>query len=621
MALVGSISLVFGNVQHFIIFMIENFIVHRNISDTSAVQYMLKILSCLGSVLSALGIAVAILLPKPDKIEKYFNILVRRQLFGESIKNIIVAQPFLLISFIFILYILKNIFLVLVTSQFDVVIIAVAMPLHIFLAFMLYRGKNKNMVVYLASCYGILIVSCIVNAFIYDYSWDGQAYHQVAAIRLSNGWNPFYASLPEESVFIWNNHYPKFTEMYASILLSIFKNIEVGKSYNMIFFVITLCYALTYTSRYQKNKCAIMAISLLFTANPVVMAQFFTFYVDGFLGMLIMTLFFACMDYERQRDRKDLIIIIAVSVFAINTKFTGFICGVVLIGYVVKQLVAKKYKQMFIFILSGILILLIGLIFTGYNPYITNLLDFGHPFYPLYGENSVDIISPQITEKVTIKNFYEMYPIQRFFSLFILNYNLKTLPFNPMKLLYLASHQGYDFPIGGFGLLFVEICIFIGLIVLFTIRNKKLVVYKELLFPVCLLLVITIIIPDNWMARYIPFFWYIFAFLIMASNYTTARNKKLFYLLLILISINSGSFFIGNTMNGAIYTMGLKRFMAEIKQYDNDTIHIVLGREYFKHSIIEKMKYHNIGNHFIFIEDDTILYTNGVSRSYIRGWY
>ena len=61
--------------------------------------------------------------------------------------------------------------------------------------------------------------------------------------------------------------------------------------------------------------------------------------------------------------------------------------------------------------------------------------------------------------------------------------------------------------------------------------------------------------------------------------------------------------------------------MAEIKQYDNDTIHIVLGREYFKHSIIEKMKYHNIGNHFIFIEDDTILYTNGVSRSYIRGWY
>jgi hypothetical protein len=134
------------------------------------------------------------------------------------------------------------------------------------------------------------------------------AYHQTAAIKIYEGWNPFYENLPESSVFIWNNHYPKFTEIFTSIFLSAFGNIEMGKSYNIIFFVIVFFYACKYASQFQKNKLVVLLISIIFTANPVVLAQFFTFYVDGVMGMMIIILFFACMDYEQKQDSSPTVI-------------------------------------------------------------------------------------------------------------------------------------------------------------------------------------------------------------------------------------------------------------------------------------------------------------------------
>ncbi|MDR0629869.1 MAG: glycosyltransferase family 39 protein [Treponema sp.] len=120
----------------------------------------------------------------------------------------------------------------------------------------------------------------------------------------------------------------------------------VNFMYKVIFFVITLCYALKYVTKYHKNKLAVLAVSILFVMNPVVLAQLFTYYVYELMGMLIIILFFACSDYEQENDIKDIIVIIAVSVFAINTKTTGFICGVVLIGYIIRLFSLKKHTQM-----------------------------------------------------------------------------------------------------------------------------------------------------------------------------------------------------------------------------------------------------------------------------------
>jgi hypothetical protein len=145
--------------------------------------------------------------------------------------------------------------------------------------------------------------------------------------------------------------------------------------------------------------------------------------------------------------------------------------------------------------------------------------------------------------------------------------------------------------------------------------------YKAVLFPAMLLLFISLIMPENWWARYIPFFWYFPGFFIVASDYRGKKNKKLFFLLSAVVIINSFSFFVMNTINGVLYTVNLKRFFTEVKESDNDTIHVILEGEYFKHTIIEKMMVYDIEKNIIFIDDKEAPFTNGVGMGHIRGWY
>jgi len=619
--LLGCFLLLFNSIQNVVVFFVETVVLQRHLNNPANRYTLLKATALFGIFFASLLIVVALFYKQLLSVaDSFLNKVLTKRICRISVKEILVKQPFLLIFFLFILYLVKNIFLVMHIIGFDRFVIVLTFLFHISVSLFMYRKKDKSIIPILI-CYFILILSVLVNSFIFDYSYDGQAYHQTAAIQLNNGWNPFYAHLPDVGVFIWNNHYPRFTEMFASVLLSAFNNIELGKSYNMIFFIIVFLYALKYTSKFQKNKLVVTAIAIVFTANPVVLAQFFTYYVDGVMGMLVIILLFACMEYEQSQNITDLLIIVAVSVFSINTKFSGFICGFVLIAYIIKQLTAKRYKMMTILICAGFAILMIGVIFTGYNPYITNTRDFGHPFYPLFGNETIDIISDNTTDEITFIGFNSMHPIQRFFSLFFMDYSIKNMPFNPVKLFRLMSHFSCDLRIGGFGVLLVEICILLFLILFFAIKNKDIVNYKKLLFPMVLLLFISVIIPENYWARYIPFFWYLIGFLAMAGDYKSRLNKRIFLACFAIVIINSGSFLFFNTFNGIRYTIGFKSFLREMKASTQDTIHIVLDRDYFSYSIAEKFRYYNINKNIIFIEDENAKFSNGVSSSHIKGWY
>ena len=610
---IGCILLLFGGIRNFVIIIGEELMGRPlNHPDTGHIFLLSASFTCL--LLIAISI-VAIIFKK--QLPSFLGMILNKRLYGVTIKDIIKEQPFLLILFVFIVYLIKNIFFVIHITGFDLYILLLTLFVHIFVSNLVYRQKNKTLICLLA-CYSVLVFSLAISSVIYDYSFDGLNYHQGTVIQISEGWNPFFANLPEE--FFWNNHYPRFIEIFASIFLSAFGNIEMGKSYNIIFLVIVFIYACKFTGKFQKNRLVVLLISIVFTANPVVLAQLFTFYVDGALGMMIIILIFACMDYEKMKNRKDLLIIVAVSIFSINTKFTGFMCGFILVGYIFKQLAAKKYREMTTLVIAGFSILLIGVVFTGYNPYIINIRDFGHPFYPIYGKETIDIISSQRSDQMTFEGFNSMHPVQRFFSLFFLENNLKTPAFNPMKLFGLTNAPNYDLRIGGFGGLFIEFCVVLIIVMFFNIMKRKAANYKGIIFPMCLLLFMTIIMPANWWARYIPYFWYLFVFLMMASDYSGKTNKKLFIVCLIIAGINCGQFLFYDTINGIDYTLKMKHFITEIKESKNTTIHVVLTEDFFKYSVNEKFKFYGIDKNIVFIQNDNLTFSNGFGHN-IEGWY
>jgi hypothetical protein len=610
------------------IFFIEQFVLHRKLHNLPGILLLLQIAASIGIMVTTALFLCVLLFPGFGKTEEMIKKFIKTKKGPVEIGQIISEQPFLIVSLVFIVYFIKNIFLLFGITDLNVLVVLVALLLHMFFCFLLYKPDYRQIAVPLIVSYLVIVLSLISSSAIYDYSWDGQAYHQTAVLFLSEGWNPFYFSLPtDEFILVAVNHYPKFTWIYGSLFLSLFGNIEMGKSYNILFFITMLMYAFKITNKYQKNKLAVLVFSICLAANPVVLAQMFTYYVDGLMGMLIIILFFALMDYDRNKNEggKCLFIIVAVSIFAINIKFTGFICGMVLIGFIVKQLFQKRYKSAVCLVLSGMVILLVGVLFIGYNPYIVNLIKFGHPFYPLYGKGAVDIMTINTPENLLVTN-----PVRQFFSLYLLNYDWKTLPFNPLKILKLVSHRAYDLRIGGFGVFFAEISFFAFLCFFVNLFNsclKKTNPWRDnrnehgkIFFSACLLLFISLVMPENWWARYIPFFWYLNWLLIIPINIHHSTVKKLFYVLFLLVVINSGSFLMGNVINGLVYTRRFKNFVTEIKEYDSGNITVILNHDFFKYSIKEKLRHARVNKNISFEENEVLSFINGVYMGNIKGW-
>jgi hypothetical protein len=91
------------------------------------------------------------------------------------------------------------------------------------------------------------LLSLALSVFFYDFSWDGQWYHQAAIYHLESGWNPILKPI---ETFDKNNdlsivHFPKGSWYYAATVLSTFGNLEAGKSINWIvlFAAVFLCTA------------------------------------------------------------------------------------------------------------------------------------------------------------------------------------------------------------------------------------------------------------------------------------------------------------------------------------------------------------------------------------------
>src|SRR5690606_8327887 len=98
---------------------------------------------------------------------------------------------------------------------------------------------------------------------IYDKSWDGMAYHQIAIIELSEGWNPVYESLPmeeQDSKYFdrkiilnrWVNHYGKGLEIFATVMMGVSGSIESGKVFNGLLMAAAFCTALYLLFHFRK---------------------------------------------------------------------------------------------------------------------------------------------------------------------------------------------------------------------------------------------------------------------------------------------------------------------------------------------------------------------------------
>ena len=439
-----------------------------------------------------------------------------------SIINNLILFSSTIFVFIFSMYTLSVFFLFL-----KIGINSYYFPISLLISFgfLLFNLKTENLkkriihsgLIYFAFLF-FLILSISISMNFFDTTWDGLWYHQQGVILLENAWNPIYEMTSGNDAWIVN-HYAKGAWIYEAAAYSFLKQIEAAKFFNILLIISSFSLVLSVLMSIYKTRFYILIfISFLLAFNPISLYQIFSFYIDGQLSSIllsILAIFFYV--YTEKNKRLFLFLLFICLTILLNLKITGTGYAIVLSGgFALIYLLKKEFKKfmqisiiLFIFISLGVLV-------YGFNPYVKNTIGYGHPFYPL-------------NNKVLGQQPANFEGANRFEKAMHSYFSTAGCVIEPDTTSYKAffdttdreAFKSSDARISGFGSLYnviIVVTFIILVLLLFLIKRKDI---QIILYIVFFIILSAIINPEFWWARYVPQLYFIPLILTFVSFQTT----------------------------------------------------------------------------------------------------
>lgn len=420
------------------------------------------------------------------------------------------------------------------------------LPIAVMLAmaatFYMHRDIACRALIYAASIFLSVLALSIYFASLYVDDWyDSRAYHALAALALADGWSPYLdwsvCSALETycvSTHIYLDHYAKAVWYISAGFYAFFGQLETLKSFNfyMIYLVFVSAYVFARSLSGVSQRLA-GTIAVCFSANPVALAQITSGYIDGifasYLSVYLLQLLDFSYNFRRPAFRRALLILPVL----LNIKLSAIAYVPILtLGFIVLYALRQRRSWVrisFALASAGVFSILV----IGFNPYVTNILTRGDPFYPAYsiksGKSAISKqASPDFIAKDRVSKFFiSIFSFQDKSSIGIPKL---TLPFTRF-----LPDGGVDKRFGGFGSLFSGIFL-IALLQLFLIRRQWF--WLGLIASVMVSIFVT---PAVWWARLVPQLWFAVVVLQLAIIVTrpTAWSRYLCNGILLLLLVNS----------------------------------------------------------------------------------
>lgn len=448
---------------------------------------------------------------------------------------------------------------------------AVALLLTIGLLILVTRGQQlRRVALQIVSVCAIIVIAVFAALSSYDWSWDGNTYHKIAIGQMKNGWNPVYQKAEdfnnshansfvlngENTVrkdftgnWVWVNHYPKSSWMYAANLYATTGNIEAGKSQTLLLIAAVLFISYGYLStKLNRNRALVLSAILAF--NPVIVAQIPTYYNDGMMGnwLLLLILGFMFITDKKFKDKTKywlaFLLIGAAIIIGGNLKFTGLVyAGVISLAYVVYMMIIKDWQMVRRVIICGAVGLVLSVLVVGASAYVKNTIYHHHPLYPLAGTGKIGIMSgnqpTEFENKSGLRKFFEV-NLAKTSNDSSKDPSLKV-PFTIHidELQVFASRAGSDIRFGGYGVWFGGILLlcagaFIYLGYLYKNRISK---YWVIYIPIITIIVCVLAFGESWWARYVP---HMILIPILAATLLYLSKKTLFANILVFALLFNG---------------------------------------------------------------------------------
>jgi hypothetical protein len=390
----------------------------------------------------------------------------------------------------------------------------------------------------------LVAASARISLAFYDVSFDGQAYQQEGVYQLAHGWNPLVTpyispvSIDQDVKLI---HYPKGPWIAGAAMYRLTGRIETGKFANIPLLVAAFCLALAvFAGLDKKLSMWSAAMALLAAANPVAVCQILSFYVDGQMASLLAGLAALCFLSVTEGGPWVNLLLFEAAVLLIEWKFTGLVYVTLFFaGFVVLLLWRKRPWRKFACV--ALVALGLGTFVFGRNPYVSNIFENGHPFYPFLGQGDF----PRITmDATTPPEFLHANRVANL-AASIFSRSKEWPPQSQLKAPWQvdrsewAAFEEPDALVGGFGPLFPAALVLSLALLAIGMRHGGTAPRVALIL---ILVIIASVLPVSacWWARYAPQVWLIpvLALAPFAGAGEKQNLRRASWLILLILSAN-----------------------------------------------------------------------------------
>ena len=370
-----------------------------------------------------------------------------------------------------------------------------------------------------AAVLAIVVVAGLACGVIYDTSFDGQQYHYDAVASLSQGWNPYRDAVPTNAdvavvgaLAPWVSHYPAGAWISAAVQVAAGIPLEATKSHALLMLAGLLFVVFGAAREFGVTPMKAAVLALLAAANPVLLVQLFTRMNDGLLSASLALMVVFAMIWVLKRERWAMIPAIALLLFALNLKFSAVLIGAFFCAIVCGLALWLRGWRRALQVGSVLLATgAAGILLVGAHPYVTNTVGHGNPFYPLMGDSPLDIVSSNVPPLLEQLNPVERLGVS-YFGATANGYNPPDERIKPPLMLYPSelTYAGmFDTRIAGFGPLFsAALTLGIVLAAVMLLARGRTQTTSLMLVTAGAFVVLGLILPEPWWARYVSQVWW-----------------------------------------------------------------------------------------------------------------
>jgi 4-amino-4-deoxy-L-arabinose transferase-like glycosyltransferase len=234
----------------------------------------------------------------------------------------------------------------------------------------------------------LVVLALLLAASFFDFGWDGQWYHQTAVYQMAHGWNPLRDPMHDfvpRHVELMLRHYSKGPWFTALALFEATNDIEWAKAGTWLALAAMFFAVLAAGLDLGLRRWTAWFVAALVSLNPVAVCESASYLVDGLLVSFLACFVAALFRWFRGSSLLARVVLLTSAALCINVKLTGlvYLCFACAAGGLFA--LVERRDLLLRYVAVQITAVLLGVVVFGFNPYVTNTLHRGNPFYPLLG--------------------------------------------------------------------------------------------------------------------------------------------------------------------------------------------------------------------------------------------